>query len=154
MTYEDQVILFLRDALPGVPDDELVRVLRRAAMALSPADGRVGLYRWRLRLYEAERPDDPQLDSQPSTEPHAPPEMVATGFVGVVGGVTSCIQSWLAGNPRLCNLPVQGLDSLTLGRRIDRMRSTLSRQHGVGVWRFPLSIGGAPWLARVDLQRA
>lgn len=154
MTYEDRLIMFVRDMVPGITDADAVAVLRRAALLIAGADGRRGVYLWRLRLYEAEVLDDPRFDSQPDSEPLAPPDMTARGFVGIVGGVISCAQSWIGSNPKFAGLPVQGLDSLTLAQSIERRRPALSRKGGIVVWRFPLQIGGAAWMARVDIKRA
>jgi len=141
----------------GVQPLAALEALRKAMLraAAGELDGRASYWRVRVRLYTAERLDDPVADSDPDALPDETGETVLRGLPAVAEHLAA-----LAGGYH--GLPCVGLDGATLRHKLRGLRPTLSRRKGTAVWRLNYTtyevLAGVEreraWLARVDIERA
>lgn len=114
-------------------------------------DNRAVQWRVRLRIYAAERLDDPAADSDPELPPEHPGSAVLRGLPEVASYMAELCQGYH-------RRPCVGLDSDTLRHKLKALRPTLSRRGGNGVWRVQYQTmddsGKREWIARADIERA
>lgn len=138
------------------------RVLMAAVRALvderagSGNDSRACLWRVRLRLYDNDSvSDDPIADTDAERDPRMPGETVLLSLPAVAGWVAEMAASYHSA-------PCAGLDSNTLKRKLQSLRTQLSQKRdGTACWRIPYSVVHAnailtrqlQCIARVDIVR-
>ena len=140
---------------PDVAWSQLVAALIARWREASPQlftehDGRVASWRVRVRLYRADRADEPEADSDPDLPPDKPGATILPGLPAVAEHLATLAQGFHAG-------AAAGLDNATLRHRLKGLRPTISRRGGDAVWRVPYRVAVAgsaqDWLARVDVER-
>lgn len=142
---------------------EFLRRCRVRSPVALEADGRATKWRCRVRLYNMNRPDEAEADSDPDLPADAMGETVLGGLPAVA--------DWLATLARGFHADTQtaGLDGATLRHRLKSLRPTISRRKGNAVWRVPYQMGEKleyvsggrfgshtemkDWMARVDVIR-
>lgn len=134
------------------------RAKERGGSALSDADGRQAKWRVRVRLYTAERPDEPEADSDADLAADKPGATIIAGLPSVAEHLAILATTFHA-------QPCLGLEPDILLHRLKSLRPTISRRGGDAVWRVPYSIASRGqwepndlrakqnWLARVDVER-
>lgn len=164
----DQIAIEQAQALvatQGIPLDAAWRLISteflrrcrvRSPVALE-ADGRATKWRCRVRLYNMNRPDEAEADSDPDRPADAMGDTVLGGLPAVADWLATLARNFHA------DASLAGLDSQTLRHRLKALRPTISRRKGNAVWRVPYQmqpaqIGlGRPaaqdWMARVDVIR-
>lgn len=142
-------------ATQGVPLEAAWRLISteflRRCRARSPvsleADGRATKWRCRVRLYNMNRPDEPEADSDPDSAADAPGAVVLGGLPAVADWLATLAYTYHNG------ANVSGLDLATLRHRLKALRPTISRRGGNAVWRVPYTVSDLAWMARVDVVR-
>lgn len=109
-------------------------------------DTRARSWRVRVRLYRASAMLEPLADTDPTRDPGAPGDAILHGLPAVAEYVAQLALDYH-------NAPCEGLELQTLRHSLRGLRPTISRRGGDAVWRLRYSVGGEPWLARVDVLR-
>lgn len=142
-------------ATQGVPLEAAWRLISaeflRRCRVRSPvsleADGRATKWRCRVRLYNMNRPDEAEADSDPDRPADAMGETVLGGLPAVAEWLAQLAHGFHAG------MEINGLDLTTLRHRLKALRPTISRRGGNAVWRVPYTVSDLGWMARVDVIR-
>lgn len=128
----------------GIKPTELFRTIVGQFDAAD--DGRAVPWRVRMRLYVGG-----MQDAEADTDPDLPPDQ--DGAEVITGLHSVCF--WAADICRTYHSPhdLGATFEDEFVKRIGSIRPTLSRNDGVAAWRIPYKVGGADWLARIDIKR-
>lgn len=164
------------DAAWRLISTEFLRRCRVRSPVALEADGRATKWRCRARLYNMNRPDEAEADSDPDRPADAMGETVLGGLPAVADWLATLARNFHAGATSTlarnfhAGADVTGLDGATLRHRLKALRPTISRRKGNAVWRVPYQVhaprpeydgdrrGPAQvhtqdWMARVDVIR-